>query len=96
MDALAVLAIEVSEHALWRACERFGICRAEQIEGEVRAALAAGRVTTDRRTFGLSSGSDPKSLYVRTLSGVRVYAVRVDEFDETRFVVTTTMRRKHG
>lgn len=95
VDALAQgiaarIPIAVSEHAMWRAAERFPRFDTAMIEGEIRAAMAAGRITPDRGSVGLSSGSDPTCLYVWTLTGVRIYALRVDG---ESFVVTTTMRR---
>lgn len=84
--------VVVTDHAMWRAAERFPWFDTTVIEQEVREALAAGRVVTDRRLLGLSAGSDPKSLYLAVPDGTRVYAVRVDRRDRDRFVVTTTMR----
>jgi L-arabinose isomerase len=84
--------ITVTDHAMWRAAERFPGFDTVDIEQEVRSALAAGRVVVDRRTLGLAAGSDPTSLYVATEDGSRVYALRVDRDDHGRVVVTTTMR----
>lgn len=86
------LAILVTDHAMWRAAERFPRFDTVRIEGEVRAALAAQRITTDRMLLGLARRSDPTSLYVWTEDGRRIYALRHDEVPP-RFVVTTTMRR---
>ncbi len=84
--------IFVSDHAMWRAAERFPWFDTVLIEKEVREALAAGRIVTDRRLLGLAAGSLPESLYVATPGGERVYAVRFDRDGHDRFVVTTTMR----
>lgn len=97
MDAMTyarAVEIEVSDHALWRAAERFPRFLTETIEDEVRAALAAGRVTTERGPLGLAPTSDPESLYLWTEDGERIYAIRVDRGNDGRWVVTTTMRRK--
>lgn len=93
----ATVPIFVAEHAYWRAAERFPGFDTIRIEDEVRAAIAAGRVTADRRTLGLAAGSDPSCVYVWEPTGERIYALRLDRFDGGRtWAVTTTMRRKHG
>lgn len=81
--------IEVTDHARWRAAERFPWFDTATIEDEVRAALDAGRVSTERRMLGLHSKADPLSLYVWTEDRRRVYAVR---HTMTEFVVTTAMK----
>ena len=96
MGAVADIRIDVTDHALWRAVERFRESwAADWIEDEVRAALIAGRISTDRHALGLARHSDPTSLYVWTPDGERIYALRHDEVPP-RFVVTTTMRRGMG
>lgn len=86
--------IEVSDHAMWQAAERFPGFDTVQIEGEVRAALAAGRVANTRAHLGLHPKDDPSSLYAWTEDGRRVYALRVDVAEGDRFVVVTTMRAR--
>ena len=81
----------VSEHAMWRAAERFPWFDVALIEGEVRDALAAGRYSTEKPA-GLHPPDDPDSLYVWDPTGARVYALRVDRDTDTRWVVTTTMK----
>lgn len=81
--------IEVTDHAMWRAAERFPRFDTVAIEDEVRAALRAGRVSAQRSQLGLHPKSDPRSLYVWTEDGGRVYAIN---HDEDVFVVMTTMR----
>ena len=91
VDAMPV---DVSDHALWRAAERFGSFGADIIEAEVRAAIRAGRVSHDRRDAGLSAGwATTDDRFVWTIDGLRVYAVR---FFPERLCVTTTMRRREA
>lgn len=85
--------LAVTEHARWRAAERFAWFDTTTIEAEVRAALRAGRVNRERAHLGLSPRADPTSLYVWTEDGERIYALRHDE-NPPRFVVTTTLRRR--
>jgi hypothetical protein len=89
-NALAAWPIAVTDHAMWRAAERFRRdFDTAQIEPEVRAALTAGRVSVDRSHLGLTRHGSRKSLFVWTEDGSRVYALR---HDPECFVVTTTMR----
>lgn len=81
--------VVVTDHAMWRAAERFPHFDTVLIEREVQEALAAGRVSAERGQLGLNPRSDPTSLYVWTADGRRVYALR---HDPDTFVVTTTMR----
>lgn len=83
----------VTDHARWRAAERFPWFDTVTIEEEVRSALRAGRISSQRRHLGLSPTADPRSLYVWTPDGERVYALRHDE-NPPCFVVTTTMDRR--
>lgn len=88
MTYSAAVEIGVTEHAMWRAAERFPGFDTLLIEDEVRDALAQAQVVTDRRRLGLTAGSDPSGLYVEG-GGGRVYALRTTE---RVIVVTTTMR----
>lgn len=91
----ATVPIRVQLHALWRFAERFRrSVSADEVEDEVRAALAAGRVRYDRGPLGLHPKSDPTCLYVWEPTGERIYALRVDAFAPDGFAVITTMRRK--
>jgi len=85
--------IVVSEHAYWRAAERFPGFDTATIEEEVRRALRTGRVVTDRTRVGLHWGSDPTCLYLEGEGG-RVYATRVDATNSDRVAVITVMRAK--
>lgn len=93
MSVARTMTIVVTDHAMWRAAERFRRFDTAAIEGEVRRALAAGRVSTERGPLGLEPHSDPASLYVWTANGERVYALKVHRDDPTIWVVTTTLRR---
>lgn len=94
MEASEGFRIYVTDHALYRAVERFRqTWAADWIEDEVRAALRAGRVTTDRHALGLARYSNPASLYVWTPDGERIYALKVNDRDEGEWIVTTTMRK---
>lgn len=84
----------VTDHARWRAAERFPWFDTTTIEEEVRQGLAAGRVGTDRYVLGLSRQlANPGSLYVWTEDRERIYAIKVNARDEDEWIVTTTMRR---
>lgn len=90
MGALsAAMKITVTEHAMWRAAERFRFFDTARIEDEVRDALAGGRFSIERGHLGLHHIPDPKSFYVWTADKRRVYAIR---HDPDCLVVTTTMR----
>jgi hypothetical protein len=91
----ADLPLVVTDHAMWRAAERFPRFDTVAIEEEVRSALRAGRISTDRQLLGLARRSDPRSLYVWTEDGERIYSLRHDD-QPPCFVVTTTMRRGMG
>jgi len=82
--------VVVTDHAMWRAAERFPRFDTARIETEVQQALAAGRISAERAQLGLHAKADPTSLYVWTADGRRIYALR---HDPDTFVVTTTMRR---
>lgn len=87
--------IFVTDHALYRAVERFRQSwAADWIEDEVRAALTAGRIGTDRHALGLArQAPDEAALFVWTPDGERIYALKVNRNDEAEWIVTTTMRR---
>jgi hypothetical protein len=93
MGVAEEVCVGVTDHAMWRAAERFPRFDTALIENEVRSALAAGRVSSERQHLGLKRGADPRSLYVWTPDGERVYALRHDEVPRPCFVVTTTMRK---
>lgn len=80
-------AVWVTDHAMWRAAERFRGFDTVLIEQEVREALAAGRVSTSRGHLDLDDRDDPTNLYVWTPDRQRIYALRHD--DEAFIVVTT-------
>lgn len=85
--------VVITDHAMWRAAERFRGFDTVAIEEEVRSAFDAGRASSERAHLGLAPMADPESLYVWTEDGERIYAVRHDD-EPPRFVVTTTMRRQ--
>lgn len=95
MDSLSyvdAMPVDVSDHALWRAAERFGSFGADVIEAEVRDGIRSGRTSHDRRVAGLSAGwASRNDRYVWTEDRSRVYAIRMYG---DRVVVTTTMRRE--
>lgn len=91
MSAANGVPILVTDHAMWKAAERFPRFDTLRIEGEVREALRSGRVSTSREGLGLYGKSYDHNLYVWTLDGRRVYALTHDE-DPPQFVVLTTMR----
>lgn len=83
--------VMVTNHAMWRAAERCPDFDTVEIEDEVRAALAAGRVTSDRTRYGLTEGWTPRDLFAATEDGGRVYVIRPDIRNQSRLVVVTTM-----
>lgn len=84
--------LHITEHAYWRAAERFPRFDTVLIEQEVRSALSSGRVSPERAHLGLRPIPDPASLYVWTEDGQRVYALKAagDAF----FVITVMDRRQ--
>lgn len=94
MGAMTTIRIYVTDHARWRAAERFRYFDTVVIEAEVREALVAGRVGTDRRPLGLArQDAAEAALFVWTPDGERIYALKVNRNDEAEWIVTTTMRR---
>jgi hypothetical protein len=90
---LAGVPLSVTEHARWRAAERFPRFDTVAIEDEVRSALAAGRLSREREHLGLERHADPTCFYVWTADQRRVYALRADATVRSyRLVVTTTLR----
>jgi hypothetical protein len=87
MDAVVI----VTDHAYWRAAERFPHFDTVTIDHEVREAIDAGRLSAEREHLGLHHRADPTCLYAWTLDGARIYALRHDE-RPPQWVVTTTMR----
>ena len=79
--------IGVTDHAMWRAAERFPRFDTLLIEGEVRAALKEGRVARNKPPAGF--GYIRAGFYAWTPDGERCYAL---DADEGSFVVVTTMR----
>ena len=95
MSVAGTLTIFVTDHAMWQAAERFPGFDTARIEDEVRSALAGGRINWSRRHVQPGARDDPRTLYVWTEfpgGHRRVYALVVDRYDDSRFVVTTTMR----
>ena len=80
----------VTDHAYWRAAERFPRFRTERIEDEVREAFRGKRVSVEVPE-GISNGSFPGSLYAWTEDGQRVYVLRCSLEDEGAFAVVTVM-----
>jgi hypothetical protein len=78
----------VSVHAKERARLRFPGFKAARIVDEVRDAFLDGRFSP-RKPPGIRGPDDPKSLYLWTPCGERVYALRHNAY---HFEVTTTMR----
>jgi len=83
--------VHVTDHAMWRAAERFPHFDTVGIEQEVRSALSCGRLSPERAHLGLRPQADPTCLYVWTEDGERIYALR---HDHETFYVTTTKRRQ--
>jgi len=81
------LDIFVTDHAMWRAAERFPYFDTVTIEGEVRAALEARRCSPERHHLGLACFADPTSLYVWTADGERIYVQRWQPRDGARAVM---------
>ena len=86
--------IIVSEHAYWRAAERFPGFDTVLIEEEVRAAMKAGRISVSRAELGLhpSDRHDGVTLYCWTPDGERVYALRHTRVNRDLFVATVLRR----
>jgi hypothetical protein len=80
----------VTDHAYWRAAERFPGFHTERIEEEILAAFREKRVSPEVPA-GIANGSFPGSLYAWTPDGGRVYVLRCDKVDERAFVVITVM-----
>ncbi len=83
----------MENHALTRFLERFPEHKADRsldfvIEAEVRRALNDWRVSASKPP-GIAPPDDPKSIYVWTEDGERVYALL---HGKTHFAVMTTMR----
>jgi hypothetical protein len=90
MSAAAHMQLVVSDHAMWRAAERFPRFDTVKIEGEVRAAMRAGRISVECPPGIRPSLSTPITMFVWTPTGLRVYALRAaDEY----LVVVTTLRK---
>lgn len=86
-------ALVASRHALDQAWSRFPeeTVDVDVVRAEVDAALKAGRRSVSR-PVSLDPPDDPTCIYVWTEDEERVYALRVDEDDPSRWVVTTCMR----
>lgn len=87
----AAVEILVTDHAMWRAAERFPGFDTLLIEDDVRGALANGRVSPDRRQFGITAGSRTNDLYVCSADETRIYVIRPDRYRPDRWVVVTSM-----
>lgn len=84
--------VAVSEHAYWRAAERFPGFDTVLIEDEIFAALTSGRISPDAPPGVHRSAFSPDGLFVWTEDGQRVYTIRVSDIDSTSFVVVTVLR----
>ena len=82
--------LHITDHAYWRAAERFPGFDTVAIEQEVRSALSCGRLSPERAHLGLSPHPDPASLYVWTEDGQRIYALKAA--GEAFFVITVMDR----
>jgi hypothetical protein len=60
------------------------------VHAEVNAALVEGRWSTTRPIA--SDSSYPDCVYVWTPDRMRVYAIKVDRYDETQWCVVTALR----
>lgn len=88
--------ISVSDHAYWRAAERFPWFDTATIEDEIRAALREKRVS-QAVPPGVTNDADPNCLYAWTPDGRRIYVLTVNRFEEGRnFAVKTVLRAKEG
>ena len=85
-------ALRVSDHAYWRAAERFPGFRTETIEDEVASALVEGRISAKPIPGIRWTDAAEDGLYAWTPDGRRVYGLRVHKDDERSFVITTVMR----
>ena len=98
MDSVSyidVMRLDVSDHAMWRAAERFPGFDVALIDREVRDAIKARRISHDRRVAGLTAGwSSTDDRFCWTEDGERVYAVRL--YPERAAVMTTMRRRQEG
>ena len=79
--------IGVTDHAMWRAAERFPRFDTALIEGEVRAALQEGRVARTKPPAGFSPWRE--GLYVWTPDEQRCYVL---EGYPNGFTVISTLR----
>lgn len=89
------LPITVTDHARFRARERFPEDGKFDIVSEIRVALAAGRVSWQKPP-GILNEPHPDCLYLWTEDGRRVYATVVDKLNPDGFAVKTTMRAELG
>lgn len=92
----APFSIKVSEHAYWRAAERFRGFDTVTIEDEIVAAFREGRVSPDCPRGIEYCVSDPNCLYAWTSDERRVYVLRCDIKDERVFAVLTVMDPRNG
>lgn len=90
MSVASFMPIIVTDHAMWRAAERFRGFDTVTIEDEVRAALAAGRCAK-KPPSGVEGLYVERSIYVWTEDGSRVYALNENR-EGDGFVVATTIR----
>jgi hypothetical protein len=81
--------VEVSDHAYWRAAERFRGFDTLLIEEEVLAGMREGRVSA-KRPVGFAPNPHPTSIYVWTPDGERLYAVKAAD---NALVVSTVMKK---
>lgn len=82
------IAVRVTEHALWRAAERWGrSVAADEIERDVSAAIAAGRLSGRRPGWHPATPQNQGASYVWTGDRRRLYVIRPTG---TGFLVLTT------
>ena len=91
----APFSITVTDHAYWRAAERFRGFDTLDIEGEIIEAFRAHRVSPDAPAE-ITNGTYGNSLYAWTADGRRVYVLRCSLQDERAFAVITVMSVRHG
>lgn len=85
--------IVVSQHARERARERFPGYKAARITDEVRLALAAGRVSTQRPVGVWRTDGSDNCLFAWTAGSERVFVLTLNAFDaEASFMVKTVIR----
>ena len=90
----APFSITVTDHAYWRAAERFRGFDTVTIEDEIIDAFGK-RVSPDAPAE-ITYGTYGNSLYAWTSDGRRVYVLRCSLQDERAFAVITVMSVRRG